>query len=106
MPVIDQQGRFVAGTYGYPIEGQLSPLVTNIFAGVTALTMDLWRPDSSVIEARSLPLPDSITDVNGKLQFTPEDGDLTINGIYTVQFYVTKANSQLVFKGDFEVTDR
>lgn len=106
MPIIEQQGRFVAGTYGYAVTGQLSPLVTGIFANVTELRMELWRPDGSKIDIRQLTLPDAIVNVDGAIQFTPVDGDLTINGVYTAKFYVLKAGSQLVFKGDFIVTDQ
>jgi hypothetical protein len=107
MPIIQQIGVYVMGTSGFYINCELSPLVPNIFDLVDQIVLDLYRPDGTAILDRALPLPESLVDINGKLRFKTQDGDLSIDGMFTVFFNVDYTDlKHLVFGGDFRVTDK
>jgi len=105
MPVISQEGVYVMGTYGFPVTCQLSAPQPDIFANVSTLKLDLTRPNGSKIAQRTLPLPDSIIDPDRTIQFIVQDGDLPVDGIYTMKFSVDySGGAHLNFGGSFKVT--
>src|SRR5258708_5541968 len=105
MPIVSQSGTYTAGTSGFPIECDLTPLETGKLVGVATLQLTLTRPNGSST-TRSLPLPGSIIDTAGKIQFTVQNGDLPIEGVYTIRFNILFASSAvLVLSGDFKVIE-
>jgi hypothetical protein len=106
MPTISQEGVYVAGTYGFPITCRLAEVQTGIFSDVTAIELRLTRPDGSAITPRSLPLPDSIVDPDRTIQWIAQSGDLSIDGVYQMQFAIDYVGgAHLIFGGDFKVTE-
>lgn len=105
MPIEQQIGTFVAGMFGTTIVCQLNPLQTDIFSNVTGVTLNMTRPDGTKITERDLGAG-AITDVNGKLEFDAIDGDMPIEGIYSLKITIDKTGPvRLIFGGDFSVAD-
>jgi len=105
MPIISQEGVYVAGTHGFPITCQLAEPQTGIFSNVSAITLDLTRPDGTAIAPRSLDLG-AITDPDQEVQWIAQDGDLSIDGVYHMVFTVDySGGARLIFSGDFRVTE-
>jgi len=106
MPIISQEGVYVAGTYGFPITCQLATAQDGIFDDVTEILLELVRPDGSAPNARTLPLPGAIVDPDRSIQWIAQNGDLSIDGVYHMSLRVDYVGgARLIFGGDFRVTE-
>jgi hypothetical protein len=106
MPIISQEGVYVAGTHGFPITCQLAAPEAGIFDDVTAVTLDLTRPDGTTISPRSLPIPGAVADPDRSLVWVAQTGDLSIDGVYHMSLTVDYVGgARLIFGGDFRVTE-
>jgi hypothetical protein len=96
---IIQHGKFIHGTYGFAVKVKTGADLT----GATGITITLTPPDNGASIERVVPL-ENITDAEiGNFDFIPEDGDLSVAGIYTFAFEITFSDKVLTNEGVFGV---
>jgi hypothetical protein len=104
--IISQEGAFVAGDHGFPVKCRLEAANPGIFAGVSAISLDLTRPNGTKIATRALDPDTAITDPDREIQFIVQSGDHTIDGVYTVTLGVDfAAGGHKTLRGDYKVVD-
>ena len=104
--IISQEGVFVAGDHGYPVKCRLEAPNPGIFDNVSALSLDLTRPDGSKT-TRTIDPGSGVTDPDQELTFIVQAGDHTIDGTYTVAWGIDFTGGEhLTLRGDYKVADQ